>query len=72
MRSNIPIWLTRAVIIITLGAFAGFVALQAHWTEPGSAIKATATHQQDKEKEVRLFVEALEAAFRRHDAKAVG
>ena len=70
MRRRIPTWLTRAIVFIALGAFAGIMALQAHWAEPGFVIKAP--YQQDKEKEVRLFVEAVEAAFGRHDAKAVG
>jgi len=69
MRRRIPIWLTRAVMLITLGAFAGIVALQAHWNEPGSAFKATS--QQDKEKEARLFAAGVQAAFNRHDIKAV-
>lgn len=63
-------WLTSLTVLITFGALAGIVALQAYWNEPGFSIKGTA--QQDKEKEVRFFVETIAAAFSRHDAKAVG
>ncbi|MFO0814960.1 MAG: SgcJ/EcaC family oxidoreductase [Gemmatales bacterium] len=69
MKTNIPRWFLQAGVLLTLGAFAGMVALQAHWNEPGLVSKAIS--QDDKEKEVRSFLESVGATYRRHDAKAV-
>jgi uncharacterized protein (TIGR02246 family) len=69
MRRSFTSWSTNAIVLIAFGALASIVALQAHWNEPGLVVKAAS--QQDKEKEVRSFLETVAATFSRHDAKAV-
>lgn len=69
-KKNMAIWLVRGIVLIVISASATIVALQAHWNEPSTVVKVIG--QQDKEKEVQLFMEKVTAAFSLHDAKAVG
>jgi uncharacterized protein (TIGR02246 family) len=62
-------WLLRFAGVAAVATIIYVVALQAHWSEPGPALHALA--QDDKEKEVRTFLQSVGAAFNKHDAKAV-
>src|SRR5262245_45934948 len=62
-------WLLRLAALTAVSTIIYVVALQAHWSEPGPT--AGAALQEDKEKEVRPFLQSVGAAFNRHDAKAV-
>jgi uncharacterized protein (TIGR02246 family) len=62
-------WLLRLAGLAAVSTIIYVVALRAHWSEPGPAVRAAA--QEDKEKEVRTFLESVGAAYNRHDAKAV-
>src|SRR3954471_14784177 len=56
-------------ILIALTAFASYLGVQAYGSSPAT-VSYLNTHQ-DKEKEIRSFLETVGAAFNKHDAKAV-
>jgi uncharacterized protein (TIGR02246 family) len=62
-------WLLRLAGLAALATIISVVALQAYWSEPGPAVRIAS--QDDKEKDVRTFLQSVGAAFNRHDAKAV-
>jgi uncharacterized protein (TIGR02246 family) len=59
-------WFLRSSVLI-VALIICVVALQANWKEAGVAFQG----DQDKDKEVRSFLQSVGAAFNRHDAKAV-
>ncbi|HQR07173.1 MAG TPA: SgcJ/EcaC family oxidoreductase [Gemmatales bacterium] len=57
-------------LLAALVALAGYVGVQASGYSPQG--NPAPTSQQEKEKEVRSFLETVAATFNKHDAKAVG
>lgn len=70
MRKTTSIGLASFGILIALVALAGYVGVQANGNGPARI--SFQNTQQDKEKEIRAFLDTVAATFNKHDAKAVG
>ena len=63
-------WLLRSVLFLVAFFLICVVAMGAYWNN--ATPTASTFRQEDKEKEVRQFVESIGVAFNRHDSKAIG
>jgi uncharacterized protein (TIGR02246 family) len=69
-KSTAPLGLVCIGLLTGLVALASYLGLQAHG--PGTLANAIPHNQEEKEKEVRAFLDSVSATFNKHDAKAVG
>jgi len=69
-KTTTSIGYIRFGIFIALVALAGYVGVQAYGNSPTNG--SPQNTPQDREKEVRTFLETVAATFNKHDAKAVG